>query len=109
MLPRRHPNDWPRSRIGNAVLQRLDRDSRARRLALARLLVLHAAWKIDREGSHAARVEVSTSIKFFVANVLQQVLDRAIQTHGAPGHSMMTHRWRGGFGTSGVRGFMTAG
>jgi alkylation response protein AidB-like acyl-CoA dehydrogenase len=50
----------------------------------ARLLVLHAAWKIDREGAYAARVEIST-IKFHVANVLQQVLDRAIQTHGALG------------------------
>jgi alkylation response protein AidB-like acyl-CoA dehydrogenase len=50
----------------------------------ARLLVLHAAWKIDRQGAYAARVEIST-IKFFVANMLQQVLDRAIQTHGALG------------------------
>jgi len=50
----------------------------------ARLLVLQAAWKIDREGTYAARVEIST-IKFFVANVLQQVLDRAIQVHGALG------------------------
>ena len=50
----------------------------------ARLLVLQAAWKIDREGAYAARVEIST-IKFFVANVLQQVLDRAIQVHGALG------------------------
>ena len=50
----------------------------------ARFLVLNAAWKIDREGPHAARVEIST-IKFFVANVLQQVLDRAIQVHGGLG------------------------
>ncbi|MEZ4862205.1 MAG: acyl-CoA dehydrogenase family protein [Caldilineaceae bacterium] len=50
----------------------------------ARLMVLQAAWKMDREGAYAARVEIST-IKFFVANVLQQVLDRAIQVHGALG------------------------
>jgi alkylation response protein AidB-like acyl-CoA dehydrogenase len=50
----------------------------------ARLLVLHAAWQIDRVGASAARVEIST-IKFFVANMLQRVLDRAIQTHGALG------------------------
>jgi acyl-CoA dehydrogenase len=50
----------------------------------ARLLVLHAAWKIDQVGASAARVEIS-AIKFHVANVLQQVLDRAIQTHGALG------------------------
>lgn len=50
----------------------------------ARLMVLHAAWRIDQVGAPAARVEIST-IKFFVANVLQQVLDRAIQAHGALG------------------------
>lgn len=50
----------------------------------ARLLVLHAAWKIDQVGAAAARVEIS-SIKFHVAGVLQSVLDRAIQIHGALG------------------------
>ncbi len=50
----------------------------------ARLMVLQAAWKMDREGASAARVEIST-IKFFVAGVLQRVLDRAIQAHGAVG------------------------
>ncbi|MCC6455909.1 MAG: acyl-CoA dehydrogenase family protein [Caldilineaceae bacterium] len=50
----------------------------------ARFLVLHAAWKIDQVGAAAARVEIST-IKFHVAGVLQSVLDRAIQIHGALG------------------------
>jgi alkylation response protein AidB-like acyl-CoA dehydrogenase len=50
----------------------------------ARLMVLHAAHAIDRQGVHAARDEISM-IKFFVAGVLQRVLDRAIQTHGALG------------------------
>lgn len=50
----------------------------------ARLLVQHAAWKIDRVGSHEARTEVSC-IKFYVAGVLQRVLDRALQAHGALG------------------------
>jgi alkylation response protein AidB-like acyl-CoA dehydrogenase len=50
----------------------------------ARLMVLHAAWKIDAEGPYAARDEISL-IKFHVANVLQRVLDRAIQVHGALG------------------------
>lgn len=50
----------------------------------ARLMVLRVAWLIDQQGDYAARVDVST-IKFFVANVLQRVLDRAIQTHGALG------------------------
>jgi alkylation response protein AidB-like acyl-CoA dehydrogenase len=38
----------------------------------------------DREGSAAARDDISL-IKFYTANVLQRVLDRAIQTHGALG------------------------
>ena len=50
----------------------------------ARLMVLHAAWKMERAGQRAARVEIST-IKFVVAGVLQRVLDRAIQVHGALG------------------------
>ncbi len=58
-------------------------ESRAQ-IDAARLMVLHAAWKIDREGAAAARIEIST-IKFLVASVLQEVLDRAIQVHGALG------------------------
>ena len=50
----------------------------------ARLMVLHTAHKIDTEGAKATRTEIST-IKFFVAQVLMRVLDRAIQTHGALG------------------------
>jgi acyl-CoA dehydrogenase len=50
----------------------------------ARLLVLHAAHRIDQVGSKAARREIST-IKFFVANVMHEVVDRAVQTHGAYG------------------------
>ncbi|HID51920.1 MAG TPA: acyl-CoA dehydrogenase, partial [Anaerolineae bacterium] len=50
----------------------------------ARLMTLDAAHKIDREGSYAARDEISI-IKFYVAGVLQRVLDRAIQAHGALG------------------------
>ncbi len=50
----------------------------------ARLMVLHAAWMIDKLGAKEARVEIST-IKFTVANTLQKVLDRAIQVHGGLG------------------------
>ncbi len=50
----------------------------------ARLMVLQAAWVIDHEGVYAAREAISL-IKFFVAGVLQRVLDRAIQTLGALG------------------------
>ena len=58
-------------------------DSVAERQA-ARLLTLHAAWKMDR--GEDARTEISL-IKFFGAKVLHDVLDRAIQVHGALGFS----------------------
>ena len=50
----------------------------------ARLMVLHAAWKIDQVGAKAARKEISL-IKFVVANTMQQVVDRALQVHGGLG------------------------
>jgi len=50
----------------------------------ARLLVLDTAAKIDRDGSRPARERISL-IKFWVAGILQKVLDRAIQVHGALG------------------------
>lgn len=50
----------------------------------ARLLVLDAAMRIDRDGAAASREAISV-IKFFVAGVLQEVLDRAVQVHGALG------------------------
>ena len=65
------------------MLQERVADSRAE-INAARLLVLDAAEKIERAGSKAAREEISI-IKFYVANVLQQVLDRALQAHGALG------------------------
>ena len=50
----------------------------------ARLLVLKTAGEIDRQGTAAGRENISL-IKFFVAGILQKVLDRAIQVHGALG------------------------
>jgi acyl-CoA dehydrogenase len=50
----------------------------------ARLSVLEAAWKIDRLGFAEAKEEISL-IKFYVAKVMLDVVDRAIQTHGALG------------------------
>jgi alkylation response protein AidB-like acyl-CoA dehydrogenase len=58
-------------------------DSRAE-IDAARMLVLRTAWQIDEEGQRAARIQIS-SIKFYVANILQNVLDRAIQIHGGLG------------------------
>jgi acyl-CoA dehydrogenase len=50
----------------------------------ARLMTLHAAWKIDTAGASAAREEIAL-IKFFGARVLHSVVDKAIQVHGAAG------------------------
>ncbi|HET6459316.1 MAG TPA: acyl-CoA dehydrogenase family protein [Syntrophales bacterium] len=50
----------------------------------ARLMVLHAAWKIEQEGAYAAREEISL-IKFTVARTMQRILDRAIQCLGGLG------------------------
>jgi acyl-CoA dehydrogenase len=57
----------------------------AAEIQACRLLTLDAAHKIDR--GDEARVEVSL-IKFYAARVLNDVLDRAIQVHGALG---LTH------------------
>jgi len=65
------------------IIQQWIAESRAE-INAARLMVLEAAWKIDNFGQLAARVEISC-IKFFVADVLLRVLDRAVQTHGALG------------------------
>jgi len=52
----------------------------------ARLLTLLAAWKMDTQGKREARREISM-IKVVAANVVMDVLDRAIQVHGALGMS----------------------
>jgi acyl-CoA dehydrogenase len=53
-------------------------------LYAARLMVLHAAWKIDHGLDH--RQEVSM-VKVFVAEALGRIVDRALQVHGALGIS----------------------
>ena len=68
---------------GRQIVQLWIAESRAE-INAARLLVLDAAEKIERAGAKAAREEISL-IKFHVANVLDRMLDRAIQTHGALG------------------------
>ena len=56
----------------------------AAEIQAARLMTLHAAWKIEKAGAKAARHEISF-IKFVVANTLQRVVDRALQVHGGLG------------------------
>ena len=50
----------------------------------ARLLVLHTAWKMDREGNKAARREIAM-IKVAVPFMTCKVIDWAIQIHGGGG------------------------
>ena len=59
----------------------------AAEIQAARLLTMHAAHKIDQ--GDEARVEISL-IKFWGARVLHDVIDRAIQVHGALGVSADT-------------------
>ncbi len=65
------------------IIQAMIAESAAQ-IQAARLMTLHAAWQIDNLGQKAARVDISL-IKFFVADVMQKVVDRALQVHGGLG------------------------
>ena len=58
-------------------------ESRAE-IKASRLMVLDTAQKMQELGAKAVKEDIST-IKFFVADVLMKVIDRAIQVHGALG------------------------
>ena len=74
----------PGKRLGTKqMVQEWIAESRAE-INAARLMVLQAAWTMEREGASKAREEISL-IKFYVANVMLRVIDRAIQAHGALG------------------------
>jgi len=70
---------------GHETVQNWIADSAAE-MEAARLMTLHAAWMIDQGGPSAARKEIGM-IKYFGAKVLHDVIDRAIQLHGALGYS----------------------
>lgn len=56
----------------------------AARIQAARLMTLHAAWKIEKVGAKAARYDIAF-IKFTVANTMLKVVDSALQVHGGLG------------------------
>jgi acyl-CoA dehydrogenase len=58
----------------------------AAQMQAARLMTLHAAWRMDAEGASAARTDISL-IKFYGAQVMHDVVDRALQIHGSLGYS----------------------
>ncbi len=55
-------------------------------MSAARLMTLHAAWRMDQVGAENSRVEIAM-IKYYGAQVLYNVIDRAIQVHGGLGYS----------------------
>ncbi|MCZ7537053.1 MAG: acyl-CoA dehydrogenase family protein [Acidimicrobiia bacterium] len=59
----------------------------AMELYQAKLMVLHAAYKIDHKLDFVSEVSMA---KHFVANALNRIVDRAIQVHGALGYSTDT-------------------
>jgi len=56
----------------------------AAEIEAARTLVLQTAWTIENVGFEAAKNHVSM-IKYHVANVMQRVVDKALQSHGGLG------------------------
>jgi acyl-CoA dehydrogenase len=53
----------------------------------AKLMVLHAAYRIDQKLDFVSEVSMA---KHFVANALNRIIDRSIQVHGALGYSTDT-------------------
>ena len=68
-----------------ANIQQWIADSRIE-IDATRLLVMQAAWMIDTVGKREARQQIG-EIKVLAANMVMNVLDRAIQLHGALGMS----------------------
>src|SRR3954466_7766836 len=58
----------------------------AAQMQAARLMTLHAAWRMDNEGARAARTDISLT-KVYGAQVIHDVVDRALQIHGSLGYS----------------------
>ena len=79
----RHPFGKPLADQG-VMIERIA-ESRIR-IDQARLLVLHAAWRMDEVGNKEARREIA-EIKVAVPAMACQVIDWAIQAHGAGGVS----------------------
>ena len=59
----------------------------AMELYAAKLMVLHAAYRIDNKLDFKSEVSMA---KHFVANALGRIVDRSIQVHGALGYSTDT-------------------
>jgi acyl-CoA dehydrogenase len=67
------------------TVQQYIADSRIE-LETAKLLTLRAAWRFDHEGNQAARSDIAMC-KVYNAQVVHNVVDRALQVHGSLGYS----------------------
>lgn len=74
-------------RLGDRESVQLKLGEVAHEIQVGRLLVMHAAWKLDQ--GDFARKEVS-SAKLHVANTLHKAVDTGIQLNGARGYSKDT-------------------
>lgn len=70
---------------GMQLVQQLIAESYLR-LEQFRLFILQTAWKIDHEGADAARADIALS-KVLAAEVMQDIVAKAIHVHGALGVS----------------------
>ena len=59
------------------------------KLRMLRLLVLEAAWKIDRLGTQACRTDIAT-VKFTMSRVLREISFDSLQIHGSLGTTNLT-------------------
>jgi alkylation response protein AidB-like acyl-CoA dehydrogenase len=79
---------FSREAFGSPIIQlggNRERIAKARMaIEQSRLLTLQAAWKIDNLGVKNAMVDIS-AIKVVVPNMLQEVVDMAVQMHGGGG------------------------
>jgi acyl-CoA dehydrogenase len=78
-------SSFGKSYTRHQMVQQYIADSRIE-LETAKLLTLRAAWKFDRDGSLAARSDIAMC-KVYNAQVVHNVVDRALQVHGSLGYS----------------------
>jgi acyl-CoA dehydrogenase len=89
-------NPFGKTLAEQGVVQQWVADARIN-IDQARLYTFYTAWLMDTAGNKAARTEIS-GIKVAIPNMALEVIDHAIQTHGAMGVSQDTplarmHAW----------------
>lgn len=78
-------SSFGKSYTRHQMIQEYITDSRIE-LETAKLLTLRAAWKFDREGNKGARSDIAMC-KVYNAQVVHNVVDRALQVHGSLGYT----------------------